>query len=307
MLRHATLLTIKLLAITVIVLAPANGWCQDSPADSSHDLVPAAAEQFCVDDRALNGRLAQFGGKLIDTGKTTPIAELVKQLENGHHPLTLPKIKTSPMSPSELYNKVKDSVLIIGGLYKCNKCSNWHANGATGFVISSNGAVLTNHHVVNSKNKVTLVAMNAKGDLFPITKVLAADENTDLAILQIEGKIPPPLPIALSPEAAPIGSRVSVISHPAGQYYTYTSGTVSRYVKSRLGNGAMVDYVSITADYARGSSGGPVLNDRGEVIGIVKSTQPIFYRMVEGKGENLQMVIKLCIPSAKILKLIEQK
>jgi S1-C subfamily serine protease len=69
----------------------------------------------------------------------------------------------------------------------------------------------------------------------------------------------------------------------------------------------MVDYVSITADYARGSSGGPVLNDRGEVIGIVKSTQPIFYRMVEGKGENLQMVIKLCIPSAKLLKLIGQQ
>jgi hypothetical protein len=82
---------------------------------------------------------------------------------------------------------------------------------------------------------------------------------------------------------------------------------VSRHVKSRLKNGAMVDFVSITADYARGSSGGPVLNDRGEVIGIVKSTQPIFYRMIEGKGENLQMVVKLCIPSASILKLIKQQ
>ena len=68
----------------------------------------------------------------------------------------------------------------------------------------------------------------------------------------------------------------------------------------------MVDQVSITADYARGSSGGPVLNDRGEVIGIVKSTQPIFYRMTNGKGENLQMVVKQCIPSASILQLIDQ-
>ena len=155
MLRHATLFTIRILALTAILLVPTDSWCQDSPVGSSPDLVPAASEQFCVDDRAMNGRLARFGGQLIDTGKTTPIAELVKQLENGNHPLVLPKIKTSPMSPSELYNKVKDSVLIIGGLYKCNKCSNWHANGATGFVISSTGAVLTNHHVVNSKNKVT--------------------------------------------------------------------------------------------------------------------------------------------------------
>ena len=121
--------------------------------------------------------------------------------------------------------------MVIGGLYKCNKCTKWHANGATGFVISSTGAVLTNHHVVNSKSKTTLVAMTVGGEVLPVTKVLAANEDVDLAILQVEGKVPPPLPMALSPEAAPIGSRISVISHPAGQYYTYTAGMVSRYVK----------------------------------------------------------------------------
>lgn len=304
--RHHTLLTTGLLLFSLIVLPTFNGWSQEVSQAQSGQLTNATTEQLCIDDRALNQRLARFGGQLIDTSKTTPIDELVRQLNQKRCQLTLPKIKTAPMTPSELYAKVKESVVVVGGLYKCNKCSNWHANGATGFVISSTGAILTNHHVVNAKNKVTLVAMTAKGDVYPVTKVLAANENADLAILQVEGKVPPPLPIALNPEAAPIGSRVNVISHPAGQYYTYTSGIVSRHVRSRLKNGAMVDYVSITADYARGSSGGPVLNDRGEVIGIVKSTQPIFYRMVEGKGENLQMVIKLCIPSASLLQLIEQ-
>ena len=306
MLRHTNRLTTSLLAIAFVTSAATTSWGQDDQQGTPHQLAPAAAEQFCVDDRAVNLRLSQFGGRLIDTGKTTPIEELMQQLKTERCQLTLPKIKTAPLTTSQLYAKVKESVVVIGGLYKCNKCSKWHANGATGFVISSTGAVLTNHHVVNSKNKNTLVAMTASGEVLPITKVLAANEDVDLAILQVEGKVPPPLPMALSPEAAPIGSRISVISHPAGQYYTYTGGMVSRYVKSRTKTGAMVDYVSITADYARGSSGGPVLNDRGEVIGIVKSTQPIFYRMVEGKGENLQMIVKLCIPSASILKLLDQ-
>ena len=306
MFRHTNRLTTGLLALAFLISPATTGLGQNDQQEESHQLVPAAAEQFCVDDRAVNLRLSQFGGQLIDTGKTTPIEDLVQQLKTERCQLTLPKIKTAPLTTSQLYAKVKDSVVVIGGLYKCNKCSKWHANGATGFVISSTGAVLTNHHVVNSKNKRTLVAMTASGDVLPVTKVLAANEDVDLAILQVEGKVPPPLPMALSPEAAPIGSRISVISHPAGQYYTYTGGMVSRYVKSRTKTGTMVDYVSITADYARGSSGGPVLNDRGEVIGIVKSTQPIFYRMIEGKGENLQMVVKLCIPSASILKLLEQ-
>ena len=306
MLRHSSRLTTSLLALALFAFPVTTGWSQDNLEKDAHQLTPAAAEQFCVDDRAVNLRLSQLGGQLIDTGKTTPIEELVQQLNTKRCQLTLPKIDTRPMTTSELYKRVKDSVVIIGGLYKCNKCSKWHANGATGFVISSTGVVLTNHHVVNNKNKNTLVAMTASGDVLPITKVLAANEDVDLAILQVEGKVPPPLPMALSPEAAPIGSRISVISHPAGQYYTYTGGMVSRYVKSRSKTGVMVDHVSITADYARGSSGGPVLNDRGEVIGIVKSTQPIFYRMTNGKGENLQMVVKLCIPSASILQLINQ-
>jgi S1-C subfamily serine protease len=306
MLRHSSRLTTSLLALALFAFPVTTGWSQDNLGKDAHQLTPAAAEQFCVDDRAVNLRLSQLGGQLIDTGKTTPIEDLVQQLSTKRCQLTLPKIDTRPMTTSELYKKVKDSVVIIGGLYKCNKCSKWHANGATGFVIASTGVVLTNHHVVNNKNKKTLVAMTASGDVLPVTKVLAANEDVDLAILQVEGKVPPPLPMALSPEAAPIGSRISVISHPAGQYYTYTGGMVSRYVKSRSKTGAMVDHVSITADYARGSSGGPVLNDRGEVIGIVKSTQPIFYRMTNGKGENLQMVVKLCIPSASILQLINQ-
>ena len=125
MLRHTSVLTTSLLALALLTCPATTGWGQDGQQEETHQLVPAAAEQFCVDDRAVNLRLAQFGGRLIDTGKTTPIAELVQQLKTERCQLTLPKIKTEPMSPSQLYAKVKESVVVIGGLYKCTSKSRW--------------------------------------------------------------------------------------------------------------------------------------------------------------------------------------
>jgi S1-C subfamily serine protease len=61
--------------------------------------------------------------------------------------------------------------------------------------------------------------------------------------------------------------------------------------------------MSITADYARGSSGSPVLDDSGAVVGMVADTRSIYYTIDHGAQQNLQMVVKECVPSASILKL----
>jgi hypothetical protein len=62
--------------------------------------------------------------------------------------------------------------------------------------------------------------------------------------------------------------------------------------------------MTITADFARGSSGAPVLNDNGELAGIVRSTESICYEVEKGQQQDLQMVFKTCVPSASLLKLI---
>jgi S1-C subfamily serine protease len=62
--------------------------------------------------------------------------------------------------------------------------------------------------------------------------------------------------------------------------------------------------MAITADYAKGSSGGPVLNARGEVVGMVSSTNSIYYTREKGQNQNLQMVIKSCVPVGAISKLL---
>ena len=101
----------------------------------------------------------------------------------------------------------------------------------------------------------------------------------------------------------PIGSSVSVISHPGQRYYCYTSGVVSRYTQLRSKEGP-AKAMTITADFARGSSGAPVMNDSGEVIGVVRSTESLYYKVEKGQQKNLQMVFKTCIPATSLLKLI---
>ena len=83
MLRYSTTLTTGLLALALMILLPSSSQGQDLSKDKSPQLTPAVAEQFCVDDRAVNTRLAHFGGQLIDANKTTPIEELMQQLKRS--------------------------------------------------------------------------------------------------------------------------------------------------------------------------------------------------------------------------------
>ncbi|MCY3023826.1 MAG: serine protease [Planctomycetota bacterium] len=170
-------------------------------------------------------------------------------------------------------------------------------------MIGPGGVCVTNYHVVNAPKWETLVAMTSDGRVLPVKKVLAASQPDDVAIIQVDADNL--VPLALAPDA-PVGSRVRVLHHPDGRFYTLTEGMVARYFTTHKGGGHTT-MMAITADYARGSSGGPVFDDRGAVVGMVASTTSIYYEEKEGRKENLQMVIKECVPAANVLKLIERK
>lgn len=268
--------------------------CSNLDDDTNHPI--------SMDDAAIKRRIELEGGALIEQGRTTEMDALRKQLGLERCELEVAPQSTAPFdNNSLLFAQAKPSVVVVSALYKCQNCDQWHANSATGFVISASGAIVTNYHVADVADKKTIVVMTADGEVLPVKKILAASRVDDLAILQVEAENLSPLPIAL--EAEPVGGKVSVISHPVQQYYCYTNGVVSRYKKVKMGN-RVVDAMTITADYARGSSGAPVLNDRGEVVGIVMSTESVYYTVEDGRQENLQMVFKTCIPSTSLLGLI---
>jgi S1-C subfamily serine protease len=271
----------------------------DPCADSVLDSGPAS-----IKDKEMMGRLLSEASALLDQRQCTDIDQLVKQLELDRCSLEPAPPRAAPRDASDLYASARHSVVTIGGIYKCDRCDKWHASTATGFVISADGAIVTNYHVVDAEERETLVVMTADGYVTPVKRVLAASEPDDLAILKVDMQGLAPLPLYGEAPDPPVGTAISVISHPAGHFYSFTTGIISRYMEVPHRSDAFPAF-AITADYARGSSGAPIMNPEGQVVGIVRSTQSIYYSEKKGQQQNLQMVYKICIPVASLRKLID--
>jgi hypothetical protein len=242
--------------------------------------------------------------KLVDSGKAAPMESLVRQLNRTQCRLSLPSRLTRQLTHSEVYRRNLDGVLVVAGLYKCAKCTKWHASPASGFALTSTGAIVTNYHLIEGKEKKkkALVAMTRDGKTYGVREVLAAGRADDVVILQLDMGSAKLKPLALAPEAA-VGEQVTVISHPDRRFYSLSEGVVSRYSRRRTRRGT-TRVVAITADFARGSSGAPVFDGRGNVAAMVASTSSVYYTETRNKQQDLQMVFKQCVPSASILKLI---
>lgn len=133
----------------------------------------------------------------------------------------------------------------------------------SGFIISQDGYVLTNNHVVQGADKV-IVKLSDRRELD--AEVIGTDARSDVALLKVSAKDLPALKIG-NPEQVKVGEWVLAIGSPFGFEYSVTSGIVS--AKSRaLPNEAYVPFIQTDVAINPGNSGGPLLNLQGEVIGI---------------------------------------
>jgi len=133
----------------------------------------------------------------------------------------------------------------------------------SGFIISKDGYVLTNNHVVQGADKVT-VRLSDRRELD--AEVIGTDERSDVALLKIEASDLPAMKIG-DPEKLKVGEWVMAIGSPFGFEFSVTAGIVS--AKSRaLPNESYVPFIQTDVAINPGNSGGPLLNMEGEVIGI---------------------------------------
>ncbi len=139
-------------------------------------------------------------------------------------------------------------------------------NGS-GFIISSKGEILTNAHVVDGADRVTVELKD--GRKFD-GQVLGEDPVTDVAVIKIDADKLPTVPLGDSEKLQP-GEAVIAIGNPLGLNYTVTSGIISATGRSSSDIGASdkrVDYIQTDAAINPGNSGGPLLSARGRVIGM---------------------------------------
>ncbi len=153
----------------------------------------------------------------------------------------------------------------------------------SGFFINRNGEILTNHHVIEGASSVK--ARTADGATHPVQVVLADDKDADLAkLLAFVDSDAPYLKIAA--QRPQVGDSVIVVGSPMGLEETITQGIVSAVPEQRDDQSDLVPAtLQITAAISEGSSGGPVLNANGEVIGVATA----FMR----DGENLSFAVPL--------------
>ena len=137
----------------------------------------------------------------------------------------------------------------------------------TGFFISADGYIITNNHIVENGQKVKVFTV--QGDEFQ-AKIIGADPRSDVALIKVETKAMAYAELGDSSQVK-VGEWVLAIGNPLGMEHTVTAGIVS--AKGRqLGLGGEVqtyeDFIQTDAAINRGNSGGPLVNMRGEVIGI---------------------------------------
>src|SRR4051812_45956904 len=141
----------------------------------------------------------------------------------------------------------------------------------SGFVVSADGFILTNNHVVEGAEQVTVRLLDRREFK---AKVIGTDANTDVAVLKIDAKGLQPVALGNSDDAR-VGEWVLAIGNPLGEglTFTVTSGIVS--AKGRAlqglpgrGQGSIQDFIQTDAAINPGNSGGPLVSVQGEVIGI---------------------------------------
>ena len=158
----------------------------------------------------------------------------------------------------------------------------------SGFIISDEGYIVTNYHVIGKAEKIT-VRLSDEEEYE--AKVIGSDERTDLALLKIDSSTPlTSIPLGNS-EALLVGDWVMAIGNPFGLEQTVTIGIVSAKGRT-IGAGPYDDFIQTDASINPGNSGGPLLNLKGEVIGI---NSAIFSR----GGGNIGIGFAIPIDQAK--------
>jgi S1-C subfamily serine protease len=169
----------------------------------------------------------------------------------------------------------------------------------SGFVIDKDGYIVTNYHVIESARRIEV---NFSGDDRVQATIVGVDPSTDLALLKInaQARALTPLPLGDS-DAVRVGDAVVAIGNPFGLERTVTAGIVSALQREiNAPNGYVIDKVIQTdAPINQGNSGGPLLNTRGEVIGVNSQIEP-------GDSGTGNLGIGFAVPAATLRQVVSQ-
>jgi serine protease Do len=220
---------------------------------------------------------------LIATNNVVPTKQIISSIPQSFTPST-----SNAMSAADAFNKVSPAVVIVSTKSGGNGLTGGGEGMGSGFIINQEGYILTNYHVIQTAKEIT-VTLSDKTEV--TATVVNYDSEKDIAMIKLkEGtKVPAIAELGDSDEVYP-GAEVIAIGTPLSKNFaqTLTKGVISGSNRTIDGqNGASVNLIQTDAAINPGNSGGPLVNAKGQVIGINSmkiGTQATGTTSIEGIG-----------------------
>ncbi len=244
------------------------------------------------DDESLPKSYMTYFEDYYSAASNTPSSiKLEKVSDRGSLTLQAGSVSAQKLSFNEIFDKCSPSVV---GIKSFDGKSSDSYSWGSGIVVSSDGYILTNTHVIDEGKSATVQLSD--GSTFD-AKLVGADSQSDVAILKIEAAGLTPAVFASSKNIR-TGDAVCAIGNPLSPDYslTMTSGIISATSREVSYNGAVMNLLQTDTSINEGNSGGPLFNDRGQVIGITNMKIVSSFSNIEGIGfaipsDTLQSIV----------------
>ncbi len=187
---------------------------------------------------------------------------------------SLPVLSQAETPTANIFKQYADSIVLVGAM---DKKGNDNKIGS-GFIVSSDGFIVTNYHLVHNAKRVFVKLRNNKG--YTRVRVVDVDALKDIALIRVDDRGLKPVKLGNS-NRVEIGERVVTIGNPLGLENSVADGLISSVRNSEEG----FSLLQISVPLSKGSSGGPLFNLQGEVIGITTAS------FLEGQNLNFAVPI----------------
>ena len=211
---------------------------------------------FAVAFLSLQNQLEEMEASI--TEQSSEIQDLQNRIE------ILDTINQTGLMPwSTIYNQLKDSVVLI----------QTNLGLGSGFVYDIKGHIITNHHVIEDASTIQVTFLDGN---VTSASVVGMDIYSDIAVIKVDSQVTTLQPIVLGTSFdLTVGEPVAAMGNPFGLSYTLTAGIVSSLERTMEATGGyvIIDVIQIDAAVNPGNSGGPLVNIKGQVVGVNTAIQ----------------------------------
>lgn len=276
--------------------------------------LPAQAP-FAPEDDELTAKIEAACELLRGEGRLVTCAALLAGAPTAK--LALPFVAAGAdrprVEPADLHDLVRRSLRAVGHYYHCADCGRWHFDASSGFCLDGAGHVVTCAHVLpagEGMGEAFLVSADLDGNVWPVERLVGQEVWADVAVLATAERGGPGLPLAVTSR---VGARVYCLSNPDGQYGYFAEGMVARryFAREPLApgedggerRGPQRPRLDVTCEFAKGSSGAPIVDATGAVIGVAQATLTVVYDE-DAEVVDTQLVVRSATPVESLRELL---